>query len=97
MRIVTRVGLLVLVLRNLRAGSNLCSILLSCAGLCVTSPLNDKAFFVAAKARDTQWKALMFVAFAGVPFLDVTVSFIASGAIPHRPCAHLAQSADHGK
>ena len=56
------------------------------------SALNDKAFFVAASARDTQSKALMLVSFAGVLFLEVTLNFIASGSTPHSPCAHLERA-----
>jgi hypothetical protein len=40
--------------RNSRAGSSLCLIVRSGAGLCVTWVLNDKTFFVVATARDTQ-------------------------------------------
>jgi len=39
----------------------------------------------------------MLVAFAGVPFLEVTLNFIASDPTPHSPCAHLEHSADRGK
>jgi hypothetical protein len=33
----------------------------------------------------------MLVAVAGVPFLEVTTTFIASGATSHSPCANLEQ------
>lgn len=39
----------------------------------------------------------MLVAFAGVPFLDVTLNFLARGATPHSPCAHLAHRRVRGK
>lgn len=34
----------------------------------------------------------MLVAVAGVPFLEVTTNFIASGPTPHSACAHLEQA-----
>ena len=92
-RIAARVGPLTLLcpLCNSRAGSSL-FLISPAARRCFMSALNDKAFFVAASARDTQSKALMLVSFAGVLFLEVTLNFIASGSTPHSPCAHLERA-----
>jgi hypothetical protein len=56
LRIAARVGRLALLyplcICNSRAESSLCLIVGSCAGMRVKSALNDKAFFIAARARD---------------------------------------------
>ena len=75
-RIVARVGPLMLIFCNSCAGSSLSLMVGSCAGLYVASAPSDKAFFEAEKARDAQCNALMFLDFSGVPLLEVKVNLM---------------------